>query len=104
MPPLSLITDGSNWKDRKIILRKVVETRTEKVDEIAIGYGRLFEVTIDFLIVGLSVFLVVKLINTLRSRSQDPKNETVTTVKDIELLNRITELLEEQNLELKKKG
>ena len=65
-------------------------------EEIAIGYGKLFEASIDFLIIGFTVFLVIKFMNSIRNKAQDPKNETVSTPKDIELLNRMTELLERQ--------
>ena len=35
--------------------------------------------------------------NRLKSKAQDPEDEKVTTPKDIELLNKISNLLEEQN-------
>ncbi len=97
LPPLSYLTNGTNWENKRWILREaVIENGIAKPEEIAIGYGKLFEVIIDFLIIGVTVFLVVKFMNIIRNKSQDPKNETVATPKDIELLNRITELLEKQ--------
>ena len=35
--------------------------------------------------------------NRLKDKAQDTADETVTTPKDIELLDRMTQLLEEQN-------
>ncbi|QHI36653.1 Large-conductance mechanosensitive channel [Kordia antarctica] len=97
LPPLSLLTDGINWANKKIILREAVTTNgVIKPEEIAIGYGKLFEVLVDFFIIGFTVFLVVKLMNSIRNKAEDPKNATVTTPKNIELLNRMTELLEKQ--------
>lgn len=97
LPPLSLMTDGINWGNKKIILREaILENGSQKINEIAIGYGKLFESLIDFLTIGLTVFLVVKFMNKIRNKAQDPKNKTVSTPKDIELLNRMTELLERQ--------
>ena len=69
--------------------------------EVAVYYGELFEVMLDFLIVGLTVFIVVKAMNQLRDKSQDVKNKTVKTPKDIELLSKLTDLIEEQNTLLK---
>jgi large conductance mechanosensitive channel len=104
MPPLSLLTNGINFESRKIILREgMIEDGVTKVQEVAIAYGSLFEVTLDFLIVGLTVFLVVKFINVLRNKAEDPKDVTIKTPKDIELLNELTELIKEQN-ELLRKG
>ena len=97
IPPLSYLTNGVNWENKRWILRKaVIENGIIQPEEIAIGYGKLFEALVDFLIIGFTVFLVVKFMNTIRKKAQDPKNKTVSTPKDIELLNRMTELLEKQ--------
>ena len=97
LPPLSFITKGVNWKNKKIVLREaLMEDGAVKLEEIAIGYGKFFGVLLDFFIVGLTVFAVVKFMNSIRKKSDDPKNETVSTPKNIELLSRIAELLEKQ--------
>lgn len=97
LPPLSLLTDGINWSNKKLILREAVTTNgVVKPEEIAIAYGKLFEVLVDFLIIGFTVFLVVKFMNSMRKKAEDPKNETVATPKNIELLSRMNELLEKQ--------
>ena len=105
MPPLSLLTNGINFENKKIILRKgMIKDGVTEVQEVAIAYGSLFEVTLDFLIVGLTIFLVVKFINVLRNRAEDPKDVTIKTPKDIELLNELTELIREQNRLLESKS
>lgn len=97
LPPLALLTDGMSWSNKKLILREATNQEgIKKLDEIAIGYGKLLESFADFLTIGITVFLVVKFMNKIRSKAQDPKNKTVSTPKDIELLNRITELMEKQ--------
>ncbi|WP_298761667.1 large conductance mechanosensitive channel protein MscL [uncultured Psychroserpens sp.] len=104
MPPLTLMTDGLNFQDQKYVMRDAVTNAEGQitVEEVAIEYGVLFETFLDFVIVGLTVFLVVKAMNRLRSKAQDPKNEVVATPKDIELLSKLTDLMEEQNTLLKK--
>ena len=105
LPPLSLLTDGVNWGNKKLILREsLTENGSAKLEEIAIGYGKLIEVVVDFLVVGITVFLVVKFINILRNKAEDPNDVTLTTPKDIELLNKVTELLEKQNEILENKN
>ena len=105
LPPLSLLTDGVNWGNKKLILREsLTENGSAKLEEIAIGYGKLIEVLVDFLVVGITVFLVVKFINILRNKAEDPNDVTLTTPKDIELLNKVTELLEKQNEILENKN
>lgn len=103
LPPLSLLTDGINWENKKLILREatVVDGLT-KPEEISLGYGKLIEAGVDFLIIGFTVFLVVKLMNSMKRKAQDPKDKTVATPKDIQLLNEMTELMVKQNEILEK--
>ncbi|MBO3098239.1 large conductance mechanosensitive channel protein MscL [Gelidibacter pelagius] len=104
MPPLSLMTDGLNFQDRRFVLReKLMDPAGELIsDEVAIGYGALFEAFMDFLIIGFTVFLVVKFMNSLKNKAHDVKDKTIKTPKDIELLSQLTELIQEQNDLLKK--
>ncbi|AEH02030.1 large conductance mechanosensitive channel protein [Lacinutrix sp. 5H-3-7-4] len=105
MPPLSLMSDGINLEDKKIILREsnIDTSGTVLAEEVAIQYGALLEAFIDFLVIGITVFLVVKAMNRLRDKSHDTKNKTVKTPKDIELLTNLNELMQEQNKLLKTK-
>mgnify|MGYP001354682493 CR=1 FL=1 len=97
LPPLSFLTNGINWENKRWVLREAVtENGISYPEEIAIGYGKLFEATVDFFIIAFTVFLVIKLMNRIRNRAEDPKDTKEKTPKDIELLHRITELLEEQ--------
>ena len=105
LPPLSLLTDGVNFQNRKIILKDVVTDASGTIltEEVAIGYGALGEALLDFIIIGFTVFIVVKFMNRLKNKAQDSKDTTVATPKDIELLSNLTELMEEQNALLKAK-
>lgn len=103
LPPLSLLSDGVNYQDKKIVLRDEVVDGAGVVSttEVAIAYGHLIEVLLDFLIIGFTVFIVVKFMNKLRRKAQDTSDETVVTPKDIELLSDLKVLMEEQNKLLK---
>ena len=103
MPPLSLLSDGVNLENKKLILRNAQpnEIAELSVQEVAINYGQLFETFIDFLIVGFTIFLVIKFINKLNKQAENPKDQTVPTPKNIELLLEMNELLKEQNKILK---
>ena len=97
LPPLTFLTDGINLENKKLILREAVTVDgVAKPEQIAIGYGKLIEVSVDFCIIGFVVFLVVKIMNTIRKKANDPKNATEETPKNIELLHKMTELMEIQ--------
>ncbi|MGB3592478.1 MAG: large conductance mechanosensitive channel protein MscL [Nonlabens sp.] len=98
LPPLSYMTDGINYEDKKYVLREAnPEIAGDAAKEIAIGYGELINVTIDFIVIGLTMFIVVKLMNSLKRKAEDPKDKVVSTPKDIELLNDLKDLMAEQN-------
>lgn len=98
MPPLSLLTDGVNLGNRAYVLREA----SEGVEEVAIGYGDLLNVLIDFLIVAMTIFLVIKGMNRFRDKAEDPEDAEVETPKNIQLLSNLEKLMEEQNELLRK--
>ena len=105
LPPLSLLSDGINLDNKKFILR---ETQTNtlgevSIQEVAISYGQFIETFLDFLIVGFTIFIVVKFINRLNKKAEDPSDTTISTPKNIQLLIDMNELLKEQNKILKQK-
>ena len=106
MPPLSLLSDGVNLENKKLVLRKAQtnEITNLSVQEVAINYGQLIETFIDFIIVGFTIFLVIKFINKLNKKAEDPKDQTVSTPRNIQLLTEMNELLREQNKILKEKS
>ena len=106
MPPLSLLSDGVNLENKKLVLRKAQTNEIENlsVQEVAINYGQLIETFIDFIIVGFTIFLVIKFINKLNKKAEDPKDQTVSTPRNIQLLIEMNELLREQNKILKEKS
>ncbi|MEM7186753.1 MAG: large-conductance mechanosensitive channel protein MscL [Bacteroidota bacterium] len=100
MPPLGILTGGNNrLADQKYVLRAA----TEEAGEVAIGYGVFLESVIDFLIIGLTIFVVIKAMNRFQRKADDPADAEVETPRDIELLASIEELLKQQNSLLQKK-
>ncbi len=105
LPPLSLLSDGINLDNRKLILRESQSNNLGEVSiqEVAISYGQFIETFLDFLIVGFTIFIVVKFINRLNKKAEDPADKTVSTPKNIQLLMDMNDLLKEQNRILKEK-
>ena len=104
LPPLSLLSSGVNLESLKLVLRpkQIDDLGNQVVEEVAINYGSFVETLLDFLIVGFTIFIVVKFINKLNRQAEDHKDKTVSTHKNIELLTKMNVLLEEQNRLLKK--
>ena len=89
LPPLSMLSQGINFQEKKIILRKA----TEAYSEVSIEYGLFINNIVDFAIVGFTIFLVIKLFNSLGKKSEDISDESVETPKQIILLTEIRDLL-----------
>lgn len=104
MPPLSILTGATDYTNIEYVLREAVinEEGLLLQEKVAIGFGTLFEVLLDFIIIAFTIFIVVKGMNRLRSKSQDVKDTTVVTPKDIELLADLKALMAEQNALLRK--
>ena len=66
MPPIGLLIGGVDFKDLKIVLKAGVNDNPE----VALNYGLFINNVIDFLIVGFTIFLVVKGINSLKKKSK----------------------------------
>jgi len=106
LPPLSLLSSGVNLESQKLVLRSSQKDSlgNQIIEEVAINYGLFIETLVDFLIVGFTIFIVVKFINKLNKRAEDPKDKTLSTPKNIELLTKMNALLKEQNQLLKSKS
>ena len=90
LPPLSLLSDGVNFQDKKFILRK----RTSDLSEVSIDYGLLINTLVDFFIVGFTIFIIVKFFNTLKRKSEDITESSIETPKNIVLLTQIRDSLD----------
>jgi len=92
MPPLGLLIGGVNFTDLKVILKSATETNPA----VTWNYGNFLQVTFDFLIVAIAVFMVIKAINaTKRNEEAKPAAPAAPPVptKEETLLTEIRDLL-----------
>ena len=93
MPAIGMIIGGKSFEQFKYVIEEATETTAES----AIYYGKFIQSIVDFLIVALVVFVIVKLINNLHKKEEAPKAPAGPT--DAQITN---ELLKENNELLKK--
>jgi large conductance mechanosensitive channel len=95
MPPIGLAMGGVDFSNLKIILKKAVLDANGAIttEAVSINYGNFMNIVIQFLIIALCVFAVVKGFNSLKKKAEDPKNPEAPTPQDILLLTEIRDLL-----------
>ncbi len=68
MPTIGFLTGGMDFSNMAWTIQKA-DPETGKA-AVSIGYGMLIQVTIEFLIIALSIFLVLKVINKIKTSSE----------------------------------
>lgn len=58
-PILGLALPGGSWREAKIVLSRTTDA-TGKVVENGIQYGHLLGAIVDFVIIGLVIFMIIK--------------------------------------------
>ena len=73
---------------------------TEKVAEVAVNFGNLIAVILDFIIIAFAVFCMVKALNSLHRKKEEAPAEPAAPpepTKEELLLTEIRDLLKEKN-------
>ncbi|MFP4024521.1 MAG: large-conductance mechanosensitive channel protein MscL [Thiohalospira sp.] len=98
MPPLGFLLGKFNFATLKIVLKEAGYDAAGKMihPAITLNYGNFIQVLLNFLIIAVAIFFIVKIINVIRRKAEDPKNKTISTPKDIELLSEIRDLLKDK--------
>ncbi len=94
MPVVSHFTGGVSFKDWKIVLDEAVKEGDKIVrPENAIMYGQWIDTIINLLIVGLVMFLIVKIYNNMKKKEEEAPAEPPAPSNEEVLLTEIRDLL-----------
>ena len=99
MPPIGLIT-GSSFDDAKVVLREAqTDAASGEVlkEAISLNWGSFVQATVDFFIIALCIFLLIKLMNSLRKKQAEQPEAPAPTPEDIELLREIRDELKRRD-------
>lgn len=89
MPVIGLIVGGIDFTSLKIILTPAVGDAAE----VAILYGTFIQTIVDFLLIALSVFFVVKLLSKFKKKEAAKPEAPAAPPQDVVLLTEIRDLL-----------
>src|SRR5690554_1478485 len=67
MPPIAMLVGDSKFAQLNIVLKEAVMEGTEIVTPaITWNYGAFIQSVVDFLIIGISIFMVIRAMNRLK--------------------------------------
>jgi large conductance mechanosensitive channel len=89
MPPLGLLIGGVDFSAMGIVLKEGVGDTPATV----LRYGAFIQALLDFLLIALAVFFLVKAINRLRRKQEDASTAPPAPPADVALLTEIRDLL-----------
>ena len=81
MPIIGVLTGGLNFGDWKVVLKEAVTSMNEAGEavvesaEVAITFGNTIAVILDFIIIAFAVFCMVKFLNNLHRKKEEPEPE-----------------------------
>jgi large conductance mechanosensitive channel len=70
MPPIGLLLGGVDFKNLKVVLKEAVNNvpPTPSIPAVTLNYGQFINTVIDFVIVAFSIFVVVRMLNSLKKK------------------------------------
>ena len=77
MPLISMLTGGIDFSQWKWVLKEAVlnaEGAVEKA-EVAVNFGNTIAIVLDFIIIAFAVFCMVKFLNGLHRKKEEPAPE-----------------------------
>lgn len=89
MPPIGVILGGVNFSDLAVTIKEA----TDKSPAVVIAYGKFAQTVIDFTIIALVIFLVVRLITSLKKKKEAAPMEPAAPSAEQVLLTEIRDLL-----------
>jgi len=98
MPPFGYILGKFDFATLKLSLKEAEIDAAGKIvkNAVTINYGNFIQVFINFVIIAISIFFIIKLMNMMRNKAEKKEVEQAKPVpvpKDIELLTEIRDLL-----------
>lgn len=74
MPLVGILTGGVNFSDQKATLKAaVMDGETVVKEAVTLNYGAFIQAIVNFFIIALSVFIVVRILNKAKDKLEEKK-------------------------------
>lgn len=89
MPPIGVLVGGMDFSKLAITL----QATSANLPEVTLNYGKFLQSSLDFIIVALAVFLLVRGINSLKKKEAEKPKAPLPPSREEVLLAEIRDLL-----------
>jgi large conductance mechanosensitive channel len=98
MPPIGMLIGGTDFTGFKLILKEgVMEGGKVVTAPVAINYGTFIQVIIDFLIIAFAIFMMIKVMNSMKKKEVKAVESVVPPPSaEVVLLSEIRDLLQKK--------
>jgi large conductance mechanosensitive channel len=98
MPPIGMLIGGTDFTGFKLILKEgVMEGGKVVTSPVAINYGTFIQVIIDFLIIAFAIFMMIKVMNSMKKKEVKAVESVVAPPSaEVVLLSEIRDLLQKK--------
>lgn len=90
MPPIGMVLSGINFAD---IVTTLKQAGPDGKGAIVVSWGKFIQAIINFLIIALAMFAVVKAINTMKRKQEDIAPPPAEPSDEVKLLIEIRDAL-----------
>ena len=95
MPPLGLLIGGVNFSDLAVVLKpaELGPDGAVLAEAVTLAYGAFLQTVFDFLIIAFAIFMVIKLMNSLKKKEEEKPAAPAEPSNEEKLLAEIRDLL-----------
>ena len=100
MPPIGMLLGGINFSEFRMVIKDAVPATVDAagnaVPEIAavtLNYGSFIQVIIDFLIIALAIFMMIRVMNKMQKKEEAKPAPPPAPSKEETLLTEIRDIL-----------
>ena len=89
MPVVGMLVGGVDFADLVIVLKEAVGD----APAVTIGYGKLIQTIVDFIIIAFAIFLVIRAMNSMKKKEEAKPEPERTPSREEVLLTEIRDAL-----------
>lgn len=100
MPPIGMLLRGINFSEFKMVIKDAVPATVDaagnaapEIAAVTLNYGSFIQVIIDFLIIALAIFMMIRVMNKMQKKEEAKPAPPPAPSKEETLLTEIRDIL-----------